>query len=167
MNKFSIPILAIFASTLLTTPVFAGQANPHFIGTPTLTTSLTTGVTASGKAAGLDELPTAAFLTASKVTAQYVCVNHGGNIAPGQPLAFSNVVGPKQGITPHNGQITFTATIPPPPTPKSSDVCPNGNWSVQLQKLTYENVVLHIQQGNPPAPPDILSFTFQTTITIT
>src|SRR5437667_12351142 len=80
MNKFSIPILAIFASTLLTTPVFAGQANPHFIGTPTLTTSLTTGVTASGQAAGLDELPTAAFLTASKVTAQYVCVNHGATL---------------------------------------------------------------------------------------
>ncbi len=51
-------------------------------------------------------------------------------------------------IAPHNGQITFTMTIPPPPTPSSSVVCPNGNWSVRLTSLTYVNVVVHIQQNS-------------------
>ncbi len=148
MNKFWIPILAIFAGTLLATPVFAGQANPHFIGSPTITKSLSTGLTVSWKAAGLDELPTSAFLTADQVKATYVCVNHGGNIAPGQPLVLQSVSGPKVDIAPHNGQITFTVTIPPPATPSPSTVCPNGNWSVQLQSLTFVDVVVHIQQNS-------------------
>ncbi len=128
-------------------PVFAGQANPHFIGFPTITKSTSTGLTVSWKAAGLDELPTSAFLTADQVNAQYVCVNHGGNIAPGQPLVFQAVTGPVQNITPHNGQITFTVTIPPPPTPNPAVVCPNGNWSVSLLSLTFVGVVVHVQQN--------------------
>ncbi len=69
-------------ATLGISSVFAGQANPHFIGSPVITKSFTTGLTFSWKVAGLDELPTTAFLTADQVQAQYVCVNHGGNIAP-------------------------------------------------------------------------------------
>jgi hypothetical protein len=65
-----------------------------------------------------------------------------------------NVTGPSQNITPRNGQITFSPTIPPPPTPSSSAVCPNGNWKVILTSLTYTNVVLHIQQ---PPGNDVLT----------
>jgi hypothetical protein len=133
--------------------------SPHFIGTPTCSKSLTAGLTCSGKAAGLGNGPTAAFLTADRVTATYRCQNKGGNIAPGQPVVTSDVTGPTQTINPRNGQITFSPTIPPPPKPSSATECPNGNWSVVLTSLTYENVVLHIQQ---PPGTDVLTKSFGT-----
>jgi hypothetical protein len=151
-----IVLTAVLAVTgLMAAPAFA--ESPHFIGTPSCTKSLTTGLTCSGKAAGLGNGPTAAFLTASSVSATYECVNKGGNVAPGQPVVLQNVTGPTQNITPRNGQITFSPTIPPPPTPSASTECPNGNWSVRLTSLTYTNVVLHIQQ---PPGTDVLTFSF-------
>jgi hypothetical protein len=133
--------------------------SPHFIGTPSCTKSLTSGLTCSGKAAGLGNEPANVFLTADSVTATYVCVNKGGNIAPGQPVVTQNVTGPTQMITPHNGQITFSATLPVPTPPSAATECPNGNWRVDLTSLTYTNVVLHIEQ---PAGVEILSFNFGT-----
>ena len=133
----------------------AAQAqSPHFVGTPSCTKSLTSGLTCSGKAAGLGNGPTAAFLTASSVSAMYVCQNHGGNVAPGQPVVSQNVTGPAQNITPRNGQITFSPTIPPPTPPSAAAECPNGNWKVVLTSLTYTNVVLHVQQ---PPGTDVLT----------
>ncbi|HET7389178.1 MAG TPA: hypothetical protein VFJ51_00020 [Nitrososphaeraceae archaeon] len=68
--------------------------------------------------------------------------------------------GPLQGqttlITPRNGQITASASIGPPPLPSSAQVCPNPNWSISILRLTYDNVVLHIQQNGL----DILTFNF-------
>lgn len=152
-------ILFLFAvpAMLLASILFATTAqaqSPHFVGTPHCTKSLSGGLTCSGKAAGLGNGPTAAFLTASSVTANYRCVNHGGNIAPGQPAVTQNVTGPTQDITPRNGQITFSPTIPPPTPPSAATECPNGNWTVQLTSLTYSNVVLHIQQ---PPGTDVLT----------
>ena len=154
---FTVPAM-LLASILSAT---AAQAqSPHFVGTPTCTKSLSSGLTCSGKAAGLANGPTAAFLTADKVTATYNCENHGGNIAPGQPVVTQDVTGPTQNITPRNGNIKFSPTIPPPTPPSSATECPNGNWKVVLTSLTYTNVVLHIQQ--PPGTPDVLTFNFGT-----
>jgi len=150
---------------MMLTPVMfatAAQAqSPHFVGTPSCTKSLSSGLTCSGKAAGLGNGPTAAFLTADSVSATYVCQNKGGNVAPGQPVVQQNVTGPTQTITPRNGNITFSPNIPPPPTPSPAVDCPNGNWKVILTSLTYTNVVLHLQQP-PGAQPDTLSFSFGT-----
>jgi hypothetical protein len=126
----------------------AFAASPHFIGTPSCTKSVSTGLTCSGKAAGLGNGPTFAFLTADAVEATYVCVNHGGNVAPGQPVVQQAVQGPQQEITPRNGQIKFSPTLPPPAPPSAAADCPSGKWTVRLTSLTYTNVVLHIQQ--PP-----------------
>jgi len=149
--------LAVLFSALTTAQAFA--QSPHFIGTPTCSKSLSSGLTCSGKAAGLGNEPAFVFLTADSVTATYECVNKGGNVAPGQPVVTQNVTGPVKQITPHNGQITFKATIPPPTPPSPKDECPNGNWSVRLTSLTYTNVVLHIQQ---PEGVEILTFNFGT-----
>jgi hypothetical protein len=149
---FALCLIAGFSLT-------AFAESPHFIGTPTCTKSLSTGLTCSGKAAGLGNGPTAAFLTASSVRATYECVNKGGNVAPGQPIVTQNVTGPTQTITPHNGQITFSPTIPPPTPPSAATECPNGNWKVRLTSLTYSDVVLHIQQ---PPDTDVLTFSFGT-----
>lgn len=56
-------------------------------------------------------------------------------------------------ITPRNGQITFSPTIPPPTPPSAATECPNGNWTVVLTSLTYNDVTLHIQQ---PPGTDVL-----------
>jgi hypothetical protein len=151
--------LAAFAVACFVPTTAALAQSPHFVGTPTCTKSTSTGLTCSGKAAGLGNGPTEAFLTADKVTANYVCTNKGGNVAPGQPVVTQNVTGPSQTITPHNGQITFAPTIPPPTPPSAATECPNGNWTVVLSSLTYTNVVLHIQQ---PPGTDVLTFSFGT-----
>jgi hypothetical protein len=151
--------IAVLAVTGLLLAATASADSAHFIGTPTCTKSLSTGLTCSGKAAGLGNGPTAAFLTAESVSATYECVNKGGNVAPGQPVVLSNVTGPKQTIAPHNGQITFSPNLPPPPTPSAATECPNGNWSVRLTSLVYTNVVLHIEQ---PPGTEVLSFSFGT-----
>ena len=149
-------LVSAFIVAALTFAVAAYAESPHFIGTPSCTKNSNTGVlTCSGKAAGLGNGPTTAFLTADSVSATYECVNKGGNVAPGQPVVQQNVTGPSQTITPHNGQITFSPTLSPPPTPSASATCPNGNWSVRRTSLTYTNVVLHIQQ---PPGTDVLTF---------
>jgi hypothetical protein len=141
----------LLGSVLFATAAQAQSA--HFVGTPSCTKSLSSGLTCSGKAAGLGNGPTQAFLTASSVTANYVCTNHGGNVAPGQPLVIQNVTGPTQNITPRNGQITFSPTIPPPTPPSAATECPNSHWTVVLTSLTYNDVTLHVQQ---PPGTDVL-----------
>lgn len=147
---------ALFLAAILLAPAAQAQS-AHFVGTPTCSKSLSTGLTCSGKAAGLGNGPTAAFLTASSVTANYVCQNKGGNVAPGQPVVLQNVTGPTQNITPRNGQITFAPTIPPPTPPSAAADCPNGNWKVVLTSLSYSDVMLHVQQ---PPGTDVLTFSF-------
>jgi len=155
-------LILCFTFALLACVALGGTVlaeSPHFVVTPTCTKSLSTGLTCSGKAAGLGNEPAFVFLTADSVSATYICVNNGGNTAPGQGIVTQNVVGPVQQIAPHDGQITFAATLPPPPTPNSVVVCPNGNWTVRLTSLTYTNVVLHIQNA---AGTDLLTFAFGT-----
>jgi hypothetical protein len=149
----------VLAAAIVMSAAPAVAQSPHFVGTPSCSKSLKSGLTCNGKAAGLGNGPTAAFLTADQVSATFQCVNHGGNVAPGQPVVLTNVAGPTENITPRNGQITFSPTIPPPPTPSAKTECPNGNWTVQITSLTYTNVVLHIQQ---PPGTEVLTFSFGT-----
>jgi hypothetical protein len=149
-------VVAALVGAIAAISTVAVAQSPHFIGTPTCTKNSSTGVlTCSGKAAGLGNGPTEAFLTASSITATYECVNKGGNVAPGQPVVLQNVTGPAQTITPHNGQITFSPSLNPPATPSAATECPNGNWTVRRTSLTYNDVVLHIQQ---PPGTDVLTF---------
>lgn len=154
--------IIVCVAVLATSALVAGPAiaqSPHFVGTPSCTKSLKDGLTCSGKAAGLGNGPTAAFLTASSVSATYKCTNKGGNVAPGQPVVNQNVTGPSQDITPRNGQITFSPNLPVPTPPNATDECPNGNWTVVLTSLTYTDVVLHLQQ---PPGTDLLTIDFGT-----
>ncbi len=141
---------SLLALAIMVAPV-AGGGSPHFIGGPTITKSTTSGLSINWKVAGLGSFTSAAFLTATSVQATYDCVNNGGNVAPGQPVVFQNVVGPTTSIPPSNGQITFTVGIPVPPAPSAGSECPprNGStqWSVVLTSLTYNGVILHIQQA--------------------
>jgi hypothetical protein len=143
MRRFAAVFVAGFLALTLGSQIAFAQS-AHFVGDFTISKSLSAGLSVSGKAAGLGDGPTNAFLTAASVSARYECVNHGGNVAPGQPVVEQNVTGPVKPITPHNGQITFTVTIPPPSTPSSATECPSGKWTVRLTSLTYTNVVVHV-----------------------
>jgi hypothetical protein len=72
-------------------------------------------------------------------------------------VVTQNVTGPVQQITPRNGNIKFSPTIPLPTPPSAATECSNGNWKVVLTSLTYNDVVLHIQQ---PPGTDVLTFDF-------
>jgi hypothetical protein len=151
--------MTFLALTLGVSPALADS--PHFIGEPTCTPKAITQagatITCSGKAAGLGTGPATAFLTADQVRVQYICVNRGGNTAPGHPSFFGPVTGATQNIPTRQGQITFNVSLSTPPTPPASQVCPNGNWRVQVVSATFVNVVLHLQQ---PAGTDILTWFF-------
>jgi hypothetical protein len=152
-----IPIVAVIASALLLmTPMLAAAASPHFIGTPTITKNSDFSLTAHFKAAGLANLPTGAFLSSSGGTAVLQCVNPGGNNPPPKEVDFGPLQGQAVNIQPRNGQITASPTIGPPPLPDAEEICPNPNWTIDIVSITYNNVVLHIQQDRI----DVLTFNF-------
>jgi len=151
-------VLATAAAIVAVSATVALGAGAHFVGTPTCSKSNSGVLTCSGKAAGLGNGPTDAFLTADGIRATYVCVNHGGNVAPGQGTFTGSVEGQHQTITPRNGQITFSVSLSPPATPTPSQAgCPSANWTVRRTSLTYLNVVLHVQQ---PSGTDVLTKSF-------
>jgi hypothetical protein len=157
MRRLIPTVLVIAAAGAVAPAAFA--ESPHFIGAPGCTKSLSAGLTCSGKAAGLGNGPTEAFLTAASVEATYVCVNNGENIAPGQPVVEQTVEGPRQAIKPHNGAIKFSPTIGVPTPPSAKVECPSAKWTVRLTSLTYTSVALHIQQ---PPGTDVLTREFGT-----
>jgi hypothetical protein len=144
-------IIATIPSTVL-------AASPHFIGTPTIRKNPNGSLTTTFKAAGLANIVTGAFLTSSGGTAVLQCVNPGGNSPPPKQVTFGPLQGQITSIQPRNGQITASASIGPPPLPSASQICPNPGWSVTIISITYDNVVLHIQQNNQ----DILTFDYDT-----
>lgn len=153
----AVPAAAIVASALLLmAPMLAAAASPHFIGTPQITKNPDFSLTASFKAAGLGNVVSDVFLSSSGGTADLQCVNPGGNDPPPKQVDFGPLQGQVVTVQPRNGQITASPTIGPPPLPGADEICPNPNWSVRINSLTYEDVVLHIQQGGF----DILTFNF-------
>ena len=59
-------------------------------------------------------------------------------------------------IKPKDGKIKGSLTSGPPTFSSALNVCPNKNWHTSILSLTYENIVMVIQQKNL----EILKFTF-------
>ena len=155
----AVPAAAIVASALLLmAPMLAAAASPHFIGTPRITKNPDFSLTASFKAAGLGNVVSDVFLSSSGGTADLQCVNPGGNDPPPKRVDFGPLQGETVTVTPRNGQVTATVSLGPPSLPGASELCPNPNWSVRTISVTYDNVVLHIQQGGQ----DVLTHNFGT-----
>jgi hypothetical protein len=131
-------------------------ASPHFIKTPTIVKNPNFSLTAKFKAAGLANVVSNVFLSASGGTADLQCVNPGGNNPPPKRVDFGPLQGQVVNVQPNNGQITASPTLGPPPLPTEAQICPNKNWNIDILSLTYNNVVLHIQQNGV----DILTFNF-------
>jgi hypothetical protein len=162
INKgLTIPMALVASALLLMAPMLAVAASPHFIKTPTVTKNDSGDLTVKFKAAGLGNSATDVFLTASDVSADLQCVNPGGNSPPPKTAEFGPVEGPTVTVQPRNGQITASPTLPFPASEQDLEDaadCPNPNWSVDVTNITYENVVLHIQQNGE----DILTHNFGT-----
>lgn len=144
-------VLALVVTTLLPPTAQADKPGAHLVGDVTTALS-TSGLTVSGRGAGFGDFVTEAFVTADEVHAMFQCRNAGGNVAPGQPVVMMHVVGEPQTITPREGQIVFSVTLPAPPPPDPADVCPNGNWTVDPEPLMlmFFGVELRSEQNGEP-----------------
>ena len=156
MNKFWIPILAIFGSTLLTTAVFADS--PHFISA-TSSHDSSGNLICSFKEAGLGNLGvTSIKITCSaSATATYECVN-GGSKHP-QAANKETVTSPvsKDGTFPiRNGQTTGSLTVSPPSA--GSFTCPSGQTLI-LASVTYSGITVSGAGASTLTSPDTQTFT--------
>jgi hypothetical protein len=138
--------LLVAAATACVAFVSAASADNAQFNKGPFYSATTTALTASGKATGMGNSPTQAFLTADSVSVSFQCQNHGQNFAPGHPATSNSVTGPVEDIAPHNGQITFNVSLPAP-VPSAADVCPSKKWTVVVSHVDYLGVVLHIQQN--------------------
>jgi hypothetical protein len=139
----------VASALLLMTPMLAAAQNPHFVKGPTLSENTRDlSLTVSFKAAGLGNEPINIFLTSSGGSADLQCVNKGGNEPAPKQFEFGPLQGDTITVTPRNGQITASPTLEPPDLPSGRDAgCPNNNWTVRPNSITYENVELHIEQN--------------------
>jgi hypothetical protein len=136
---------ALFIAVAALAAPAAFADNPQFNRGPNYSAT-TTALTATGKATGMGNSPTQAFLTADEIDVTFQCQNHGQNFAPGHPATSTDVTSPVENIAPHNGQITFNVSLPAP-VPSAADVCPSKQWTVVVSQVDYLGVELHIQQN--------------------
>src|SRR5213083_1434151 len=141
MNKFWIPILAIFASTLLTTAVFADS--PHFLFADNSVSTSTGTLTTSFKDAGLGTGTTSIQITLSvkTATALYQCFNNGGNHPKaGNKETVSTSLRTTGTFPVRNGQTTGDISAGPPSQNANGPfACPSGQ-SLFLQSVTYSGI---------------------------
>src|SRR6266852_2031263 len=156
MNKFWIPILAIFASTILTTAVFADS--PHFLFADNSVSTSTGALTTSFKDAGLGTGTTSIkiTLTVNTATAVYQCFNNGGNHPTAGNKETVSTSLTKPGTFPvRNGQTTGSLMVGPPGP--GSFTCPSGQ-TLFLQSATYSGISVSDATGNTlAATPDPIS----------
>ena len=124
------------SSSFITTAL---AASPHFIGTPTCSTSAsgsTKTLTCSGKIAGLGSV---SAVTAQLIaTANTQCTNPGGNIPPGH----QQVAGMPATLPVSNGQTVFTLSV------SASAKCPPP----QAGSVTFTNVGVAVEGTVLPIP---------------
>ena len=146
-------IMSIFAPTLIVSPA---MASPHFIKTPTIEKNSNFSLTAHFNATGLANLSTTALLISSGGDSGLICANLQQKGYPSKLYNFNELKGPALTIKPVDGNISNSSIIGPPQLPSASDFCSISALNVKIVSITYEGVVLHIQQNGA----DVLTFNF-------
>ena len=140
MRKLGIiAVLSLLVVALAAVPAIA--ANPHFIGTPTLTDNGTT-LTATGTIAGLGNQDIDVVLTATG-RATVTCKNPAGHVAPGQTKNVT-VTGSDSDIEVKNGKATFSVTTNEPVAPQNA--CPNRKWTATVTNVNFTSATLTVFQ---------------------
>jgi hypothetical protein len=133
----------LFGAVALAALAFPGVASAqsgHFVQDQTCI-DIGTQVQCSGKVAGLGGT-TFEITVEATGTAEVVCINPGGNRAPGQDTEVT-VAGTTEPLpTPRNGQFRYTITsddpAPLPPTP----TCPNESWTPEIVDVAFTEATL-------------------------
>jgi hypothetical protein len=126
----------------------ASAASVHFKHTPRFV-DVGQQLQATIGLAGLGNGDVTITLTASG-SATTTCFSPGGNPAPGQnKVAVSSSVSatvPSSQIKNGNLQVVLTTPVPPTPTPAEAG-CPNDNWTVQLNDVSFSTATVTVVQG--------------------
>jgi hypothetical protein len=151
--KFAIiSFIAILGFTFVGTATPASAQGGHFVtggGNAAECTDEGTTVECTGKVAGLGGT-TFEIRISAPGNAEVVCINPGGNRAPGQDTAVTaaGTSGPLP--TPRNGQFVFTLETNPPPAPPPTPTCPNVQWSPTIVDVTFTTATLTLLEDNVP-----------------
>ena len=146
-------VLLISFAPLISSPSLA--AKPHFSSTPDIIKNSDLSVTVNYQAKELGK-KTANVTLSSHTTALIGCVNPGGQLSPSKGVQSEETQSQSVQIKPKDGKIKGSLNSGPPTFPSVLSVCPNKNWHTSILSLTYENVVMVIQQKNS----EILKFNF-------
>lgn len=145
MRKSAVAILIIAALALVVVGTALAQSG-HFItggGNAAMCTDIGTQVTCTGKVAGLGGT-TFEIHVAAEGVAEVVCVNPGGNRAPGQDTEVTTEGTTDPLPTPRNGQFRFNITTdspdPLPPVP----TCPNPQWTAHVVDVEFTTATLSL-----------------------
>jgi hypothetical protein len=145
-------ILIATAALVVTLALAAvAAAAPHFNRASATGPDASGNLTVDFKIAGLGDTVTTTVTATADATAEYVCVNRGGNV-PSDPKK-QQVSGPVSAsgefTSGKNGSITDSLTLMPPP---STLDCPGGQREV-LASVSYTNVaVSEPNAGTAPIP---------------
>jgi hypothetical protein len=140
INKGVVAIPVVVASALmLMAPMLAAAQNPHFVRADSSTSN--NNLVCSFKEAGLGGGQTVTISCTADASAEYQCVNRGGNNpqAENKHTETGTVSASDEFTASKNGQITGTITVEPPGP--GDFTCPNGQ-KLTLVSATYDNVVI-------------------------
>lgn len=145
MKRIIMTLVAVFALLGLSAAPALAQSG-HFIprgGNAPSCTDIGTQVTCTGKVAGLGGTTFEITIEAAGI-AEVVCINPGGNRAPGQDTEVDVAGGTGPLPTPQNGQFVFSITTdspdPLPPTP----TCPNNQWTPEIVDVSFTTATLSL-----------------------
>jgi hypothetical protein len=137
-------LCAVLTTALLALPSVAAAQSGHFVQTQTCS-DIGTQVQCSGKVAGLGGT-TFEISVVAQGTATVVCINPGGNRAPGQDtsVTVSGSSGPLP--TPRNGQFRYTVTsVAPGPLP-ATPTCPNDQWTPVITDVSFTTATITLTE---------------------
>jgi hypothetical protein len=137
-------LYAVVTTALLALPSVAAAQSGHFVQTQTCS-DIGTQVQCSGKVAGLGGT-TFEISVVAQGTATVVCINPGGNRAPGQDtsVTVSGSSGPLP--TPRNGQFRYTVTsVAPGPLP-ATPTCPNDQWTPVITDVSFTTATITLTE---------------------
>jgi hypothetical protein len=150
MKRYLLLLAAVAVAALAFTSIASAQSG-HFLtgggNAPSCTDEGTT-VECSGKVAGLGGTTFRITIDAVGI-AEVVCINPGGNRAPGQDTEVETSGTTGSQPTPRNGQFRFTvSTLDPEPLPPTP-TCPNRKWTPDVVDVEFTEATLRLfENGN-------------------
>jgi hypothetical protein len=149
MKRVGITLAAI--ALFMATALAAVAQSGHFLtggGNAANCVDIGTQVRCTGKVAGLGGTTFEITIAANGV-AEVVCVNPGGNRAPGQDTNVTVAGSTDPLSTPRNGQFRFTVTTNDPNPLPATPTCPNAQWTPQIVDVSFTTATLRLfEDGN-------------------